>query len=243
MTKASARTDTGLPLAFPTRAHRAGSRRPNTARFDARSPAKSSASSASGLLVVGRLGDVVVLVEAGQRRLVPAADAERAVAEDPLPVADVAEDLPDAPFPRRVAEGLAAGGDGAGQPPDLGRLGREDGQDVRPPERASRTRRRTARTRRPPAVGTWSRSLEHDARAELHLARGRHRGPDAAEGRQRRLVVGGAGKSEQAGHAEIDAIEDVEALDPQLQPPRGPQGRSTRSASPARGRWSSGRGR
>jgi hypothetical protein len=57
-------------------------------------------------VVIGRGGHVVVLVEARERRLVTAADAEGAIAEDALAVDQMADDLPDAPFAGRVAKFL-----------------------------------------------------------------------------------------------------------------------------------------
>ncbi len=47
---------------------------------------------------------VVVLLVPGERRRVSAGEAERAIAEDPLGVGDVAENLPHAPLVRRGAE-------------------------------------------------------------------------------------------------------------------------------------------
>src|ERR1041385_2567629 len=56
-----------------------------------------------------RAGDVVVLVEAGQRARVAAGDAQRAVGEDALVVDEMAEDFLERPLAGRVAEA----GDGA----------------------------------------------------------------------------------------------------------------------------------
>src|SRR5262249_48679148 len=62
-----------------------------------------------------RIGHVVVLLETGERRLVVAREAEGAVGEDALGVDDVAHDLLDAPFARRIAEIGPLGGDAAEQ--------------------------------------------------------------------------------------------------------------------------------
>jgi len=53
-----------------------------------------------------RVGDVRLFVEARERGVIQTADAERPVAEHPLRVTDVAEDLADCPLFRRIARAL-----------------------------------------------------------------------------------------------------------------------------------------
>src|SRR5262245_3209729 len=56
------------------------------------------------LVVESRMGDVVVLVEARERGLIRAREAQRAVGEDSLRVGDMAEHLLDAPLLRRITQ-------------------------------------------------------------------------------------------------------------------------------------------
>src|SRR5262249_47395828 len=75
--------------------------------------------------------DVVVLLEAGEGRLVAASEAERPIAEDALGVDHVADDLPHAPFPRRVAGQRRLGGHAAQEAERLVDLVPESVQEVR----------------------------------------------------------------------------------------------------------------
>jgi hypothetical protein len=57
--------------------------------------------------MVVRIPDIFVLLECGERSLLPPADAEGTVPEDPLRIDDVTYELADCPFPFSVSKFLA----------------------------------------------------------------------------------------------------------------------------------------
>src|SRR5215204_3508689 len=59
--------------------------------------------------------------------------------------------------------------------------------------------------------------LERQSYAQLHLPRGGGGRADAAEGRERLLVVGRAGEGDEGRRREVRPVEEVESLDAQLQ--------------------------
>ncbi len=131
MIQARARTDTGLPLAVPTRAHSAIVQ----AAEDDQVPLAHEGELLDELRerdrVRARRDDVLVLVERGQGRLLATAEAEGPVAEDALAVDEVADHLPEAPLAFGVPVALLLGRHRREEPSDRVDLALEDGQDVR----------------------------------------------------------------------------------------------------------------
>jgi len=60
-----------------------------------------------GHIIVVRIRDIFVLLERGERSLLPPADAEGTIPENPLRIDKVTDELADGPFPFRVSKFLA----------------------------------------------------------------------------------------------------------------------------------------